>query len=365
MSTQFNIFLIYWLIFLEIKWCFEIIESSSPYYISSNRFDFRNAELFCKVRCQSHLASIHSHNDYLQSLRIINSHHSILNQNKDVWIGLNDISNEGTYQNIDKAPFDYGNNTNTRGTFPWKIGSPNNANPNNGIGGQDCVQYSHSFDYLLDDTECNNLDKIMCNKCNNVINKYIIINQLKHFVDAQSFCRNAIGTNLASIHSFDDHNEAIFLCQRYDKECWIGLTFKNGIFEWTDDALFDYGNDINGGIYPWSLHEPNQQNDSMATALSGSEWNLFAPNHEKRHFLCSLPSELCFQNEWNIMNGDGWKWNQCQMENDGNSNIDEMNQMIILSEKQWINHNGVVIIEYTVLSSDNHTMLLLQLSPRL
>lgn len=136
---------------------------SNSYYISANHFDFSNAEFFCRHRCQSHLASIHSDDDYNRSLAIIQSSYPLYKHNvhKDVWIGLQDINREGRYVYNDGSDFDYATDT-SGGVYPWKIGSPNNANPNNGIGAQDCVQYSFYFDYKLDDTECTSVAIIFC-----------------------------------------------------------------------------------------------------------------------------------------------------------------------------------------------------------
>ena len=80
---------------------------------------------------------------------------------------------------------------------------------------------------LLDDTECDNLDRILY-ECNGVLNKYIIINELLYFDEADIFCRNELGTNLASIHSF--HITMKLFCAHIRFDCWIELNYKMEYF---------------------------------------------------------------------------------------------------------------------------------------
>eukprot|EP01084_Bolivina_argentea_P300125 517413_1 len=336
--------IVVYILHCSISISFTINKPIKPYYISPNRFDFNNADSFCHEQCHSNIASIHSNSDYEYSLSIIQQSKTLFIQNQNVWIGLNDIEEEGNYKYKDGTLFDFGNNTLIGGIYPWKSGSPNNANPSNGYGGQDCIQLTHSFDFLWDDTECNNLGRILCNKCDSVINKYVIINELSYYDEAQTYCKHEIGTDLASVHSLSDHKEILFLCERYENDCWIGLILNEGIFEWTDHTT-----------YKWHLNQSNNtrdiNNNIFGTALVSDQeqWFLFNKNNKKRYFLCNLPSNICYKSEWNTINinnnniAENIKWNDCEILINDNS---VSNFISILSEKQWINTNNKLVIEY-------------------
>ena len=72
------------------------------------------------------------------------------------------------------------------------------------------------------------------------------------WTNGQQFCRDTIGTDLASVHSESDNQEVRFLCElesiqhNYYAYCWIGLYRDDDTFEWSDGTEFDYGTDISG-----------------------------------------------------------------------------------------------------------------------
>ncbi|XP_077974068.1 lectin-like isoform X2 [Styela clava] len=68
----------------------------------------------------------------------------------NTWIGLNDIREENTFIWEDGV-------TATAGSTPWRGGQPNNWS-----GNQDCVDMSASFDWKLNDEDCAQTFKYLC-----------------------------------------------------------------------------------------------------------------------------------------------------------------------------------------------------------
>ena len=63
--------------------------------------------------------------------------------------------------------------------------------------------------------------------------------------DAKEYCE-ALGMNLASIHSDDENDDALELCS---SSCWIGAYRESSSFNWTDGTSWDYTN--------WAPGKPN------------------------------------------------------------------------------------------------------------
>ena len=100
--------------------------NDSCYVHIDEAVDWDKAESCC-VAWGGHLASIHSdhENDLL---------HSIRNEDRATWIGLNDKANEGTFVWTDKTHNNYNKFAN---------GEPNNAY--SGGGSEQCVLFNHKW----------------------------------------------------------------------------------------------------------------------------------------------------------------------------------------------------------------------------
>ena len=70
-----------------------------------------------------------------------------------------------------------------------------------------------------------------------------------NFDDAESYCNSTYGTNLASIHSEEEHSISYSLIN--SRNGWIGLNDRetDGTYIWNDGSPFDYDN--------WHPGEPN------------------------------------------------------------------------------------------------------------
>eukprot|EP01084_Bolivina_argentea_P232379 391673_1 len=133
---------------------------------------------------------------------------------------------------------------------------------------------------------------------------YIFNAAVLEMSDADALCSFCYGTNLVSIHSSSQNDEAKSLCT---DECWIGANdiVTESIWVWTDGTPFDYGNDISGGIYPWDNNggqEPNNANNEDCAHLDGTakNWN---DEHCDDNFatLCNYPTYITIVND-NINN---------------------------------------------------------------
>ena len=152
------------------------------------------------------------------------------------------------------------------------------------------------------------------------------------FQDAEQFCIDNYGTNLASIHSHDEQSEAWNLCTKWNtisnNHCWIGLFDINRqqAFRWMDGSPYIYD------MWYWLANEPSGRwNDENCVHLNGwngnigtwsGKWNDIACS-STFHFLCnypkytfSCPKDYLFCSkengicqERNIAYGYGTSWN--------------------------------------------------------
>ena len=73
-----------------------------------------------------------------------------------MWIGLNDIANEGSFvYNSDQSSISWAN---------WRDSQPNNVG-----GGQDCVAANRNGNGKWDDDKCDDLKSFVCEKGTSII----------------------------------------------------------------------------------------------------------------------------------------------------------------------------------------------------
>ena len=147
--------------------------------------------------------------------------------------------------------------------FPWTDNQPDGVT---GVGDySSCVWSSFNQGWKWEDQDCAIESFSICDNCNSYLNKYSIVYQSdsRNQSDARLLCQNEWGTDLASIHSEQDLEEALFLCDLKtstdnivgQEKCWIGLEYDdtNDAFKWIDGTDFDYGSPVNGDYqYPWN-----------------------------------------------------------------------------------------------------------------
>ena len=191
----------------------------------------------------------------------------------------------------------------------------------------------------------------VCNDCHGELTKYILLDDYTETKNsAQVTCKDVFHTDLASIHSDFDMDEAFIIGDlgnnqsNYNAdEIYIGLVSQSNSWSWTDGTSFDYGTNINGGVYPWKSSEPNNNaNCVRLDELSNYEWKDIGCGGSAMG-LCNMPSELCDQSDWDVVVGNAGTWTTkpCQVVT---SNADNM---AIISNKRWYNGNDRFVVEYT------------------
>jgi len=96
-----------------------------------------------------------------------------------------------------------------------------------------------------------------------------------------TFCES-FGSSLASIHSFDEYNAALNVCQDINVEknteyaCWLGLNDiqSESVWQWSDGSALSFGFDVDGqpvsgsDTPPWAEEEPNNFNGEDCVEVS-------------------------------------------------------------------------------------------------
>ena len=110
---------------------------------------------------------------------------------------------------------------------------------------------------------------------------YILVTDELSFSEAEEYCNDHYGTNLATIYDDITNDEAWNLCTCDD--CRIGLNDRNveGQYVWTDGSPFGYTK--------WGPHQPNNRPRKDCVRFEGNEWEASRCNG-KRPFLCNHPA---------------------------------------------------------------------------
>eukprot|EP01083_Nonionella_stella_P114549 338847_1 len=92
------------------------------YYVFQNkRLDFDDSDASCRFNYDEHLASIHNDDQNAEAIAKM----SVYDAEMPVWFGLNDIETDGTWQNRDGTPWDYGL---ALGSSPWHTAQSDGGN---------------------------------------------------------------------------------------------------------------------------------------------------------------------------------------------------------------------------------------------
>ena len=341
------------------------------YWISQNRFTWSRASWYCQTICNSNLASFHSESDYLEARHLVNNSLSHSLNSHSIWIGLHDISSEGNFEWSDGSSFDYGTDI-SGGKYPWaSSGEPNN------VGEEDCVALFVRTDQhhlRWNDESCtSSLNRFMCNSCENVLDKYHVIDVRLAWSDwntANQDCQLSYNTTLASIHNENDLEYVQHLCNATgppNNRCWLGLKRINSdsdIFIWSDNTEWDFGNDISGGIWPWANYynppEPNNYNNEEECVEireenygNGKEfvWNDDKCSNQREAYICNKPSEICYfgkdRNQWMSIIEPGIYAEYIRSTvNDYCAITSDDNNFALMKDRKWSIINIPIRIEY-------------------
>ena len=108
--------------------------------------------------------------------------------------------------------------------------------------------------------------------------KYKFINQQKTWYNADQYCKQTFGTQLAIIKNAYDNNLAAQACQGH--ECWFGANDRSR------EHKFKFSNGESVSYTNWAPHEPNNLGNEDCVEIRGNgQWN---DNncHHKRPFIC-------------------------------------------------------------------------------
>ena len=211
--------------------------SYTGYVAVDQLMSWNDAQDYCTNTYDTSLATITS--DYENQLAFETAFEEF-GGSYDVWIGLNDIRNESDYQWVD------GTGNATAIYTNWGTGEPNND-----LGTEHCANFFGTNVEHWNDEDCNTPMRFLCN-----YPLYHLVNTLtEEWGDAESYCKNIYGTDLATITNEDANNYIMnLLISEGVSSSWIGC---NDIeiqdaFEWTGG----YGSLDNKYSY-WAPGEPN------------------------------------------------------------------------------------------------------------
>ena len=195
--------------------------------------------------------------------------------------------------------------------------------------------------------------------------KYALLQGSNNWEISGALCRIQYGTELASLHSNDDYDEAKSIVDDAGTSAWIGLNDMDteDTFIWSDGTPFDFGTSSSNskGTYPWYPGQPDncdQCNPDFEEDCVEISHNLDSklndgPCWNARYALCNIPSELCIDasltnpehSHWNLANWQNPIWSgnsilNCSMAIDGGQG------RLIIEDKQWVNNDGILQIDY-------------------
>ena len=239
------------------------------YYISSG-INWDNAESYCNTQGYT-LASIH---DSTQNSQAFNSYGD---SGSRAWIGLNDIDFENIFVYTDGTSFDYEN---------WGDGQPDNAG-----GNENCVHFgSGGFWNDLSCTDTSVTYFICANNydCNATTDNTYGLHGISCEIavlwqEAETYCNDMYGTNLASIHGTAENTAAQTIVS--SNSAWIGFNdiTSEGTFAWEDVSPHDYDN--------WNSGEPNDSgsNQDCVHLWTDGTWNDHDCSTQKfNYFVCNV-----------------------------------------------------------------------------
>eukprot|EP01084_Bolivina_argentea_P148868 260180_1 len=320
------------------------------YYLSPIRFDIHYAQTYCNDHCNSQIASIHNEKDMQLAVNMAYNQpkfelfmHTDYRNEHNVQIGLyrNDSAQIDPLAWLDGSVWNYGNKTSPLGQYPWASEEPDM----NGI--EMCTQLRWEELYYIwgDSKQCYHTQRFLCNSCDGELNKYMVVTKLDYnetamgYALAESYCNNYLNESLASIHSKYDFKLAQKLCDLsvgqtgFSTDCWIGLDEidTQGVFKYKDGTEFDFGSDFDPSI--WKNVTNNGSGDDCVEIETAGVPKFEIDNcnsGNKKYFLCNLPSLLSdlYTSYWERI-------------------IDDIgSQTVIISNKQWINHNSKLMMDY-------------------
>eukprot|EP01083_Nonionella_stella_P206171 750126_1 len=229
------------IVFVTYIFLLSIFDINSAFYLGLHALEWLNASNYCESFCNSNLASIHSEDDHLKTLSLIDHNPYIYTR---VWLGLNDIQKSDTWVWSDNSVFNFGGIKDItteliiRGTYPWRSDEPDYNDSDQCVALEVGSNYVGSNSRKWVDRKLTANYHFVCNSCSGKMHKYAAVNGARNFSEAETICGDKFGTSLASIHNANDMMEAKAVCKQLTSSngCWIGLSdiITRRIYKWTD-----------------------------------------------------------------------------------------------------------------------------------
>ena len=209
---------------------------TGAYIGSTLTLNYTDAQLFCQTEYGTDLATIMSDKDN-QLVRVATTAADAALSTDRIWIGLNDIDEEGNWctWNDDTEISVKGSNSNcTDGNYTnWYTDEPNDADDN-----EDCAEINSDYGDAWNDMPCTNEFYFACN-----CDWYIpVSSESLSWQDANAYCQTKYGTTLATMTSERDNQCAYQMAYHMTEgamNVWIGIYYDGS--KWVDakngDAL--------------------------------------------------------------------------------------------------------------------------------
>ncbi len=106
------------------------------------------------------------------------------------------------------------------------------------------------------------------------------------------------------------------------------------------------------GLYPWISSNKNYIDEDTDSYVNNNSCVAFSKNDYyllqryeclmKKNVLCGIPNELCYAENWDNWYGETGNFSDCMLKEESAYK----NRVIINTDKQWVNNNGELVIEY-------------------
>eukprot|EP01084_Bolivina_argentea_P214322 363858_1 len=199
----------------------------------------------------------------------------------NVWIGLHDQASEGHWVWQDGTLCSYATDGDCVNDLHWAVGQPNNFNSD-----YDCGYLDINNEY--GDTYCNNPLPFLCEA------KYKLIIESKTWSEANEYCYDTYGTQLATIITDEDYDLSVAVKAAGGASTWrtwIGLNDirGEGSWYWSDGHSCDYASGNCANDPHWYPGQPNNYGGEQDCAdLWSSNGFTDRPCDNTYTFLCNV-----------------------------------------------------------------------------